>query len=341
MSILRIQDFNKLIEFKKIPFVYLLAGEETYLIDLCLGKIQKLLAVDDLNKEIFYAANSNSEDILNAVLTLPLLSGYGRRLIVVKDVNKMRTADIEQIICYLSEPADSSCLVLIYNGNYKKETVVKRKELINTCMLSKNCVSVDCRKQYENEAKEFIKSELAARGKTASCNLISRIVNENGTDLLNISNEIEKLSLYAGKESKEITESDLEKAGGYTKEINVYTLSSSIESKNMPLAVFILEKLFRDGREPVIILSVLASSIRKMLSAKSMLEEQNMSVSNVASAVKIHHFYAKQFFLNLKKHTIKSLKSDLKAVLKADKALKTGSNDPLSCLEKLIVFICS
>jgi DNA polymerase-3 subunit delta len=319
--------------------VYLFAGEESYLVDLCLNKIEKLLGVNDLNKELFYASDSNSEDILHAVLTLPFLSD--KRLVIVKSVNKMRATDAEYITEYLSKTVDSSCLVLLYSDNYKKETIVKRKELINACLASKNCVAVDCRKQYENEAREFVKLELADKGKTASYDLISKIIDENGTDLLNISNEIEKLSLYVGNESKEITEDDLEKVGGYTKEVNVYALSSDIESKNLKHAMFVLEKLFSDGQEPVMILSAISSSVRKMLNAKSMLEEQNISTSEVASSLRIHSFYSEAFFSNLKKHNTKTLKAALRFILQVDTSIKTGSNDAISALEKAVLSICS
>jgi DNA polymerase-3 subunit delta len=339
MSILKIQDFNKLIQLKKTSPVYFFAGEEAYLIDLCLDKIEKLLDIDDLNKEFFYASDSNSEDILHAVLTLPFLSD--KRFVIVKGVNKMRAADAEHIKEYLSKAVDSSCLVLLYSDNYKKETIAKRKELINTCLSSKNCVAVDCRKQYESEVKEFIKLKLADKGKTVTYDLISKIIEENGTDLLNISNEIEKLSLYVGKKSKEIREDDLEKVGGYTKEINIYALSSDIESKNLKRAIFVLEKLFSDGEEPVMILSAISSSVRKMLNAKSMLEEQNLSSSEVAASLRIHSFYSGAFFSNLKKHNTKTLKAALKSILEADTAIKTGSNDAISALEKAVLSICS
>ncbi|MDR2427635.1 MAG: DNA polymerase III subunit delta, partial [Endomicrobium sp.] len=317
---------------------YLFAGEEAYLIDLCLNKIEKLLAVDDLNREVFYASDSTSEDILNAVFTLPFLSD--KRLIIVKGVNKMRATDAEHITKYLSNTSDTSCLVLLYSDNYKKEIIAKRKELLNACTSSKNCVAVDCRKQYESEAKDFIKSVLTDKGKNASYDIISRIIEENGTDLLNISNEIEKLSLYVGKDKKEITENDLEKVGGYTKEVNIYALSSDIESKNLKRALFVLEKLLNEGEEPVMVLSAISSSIRKMLNAKSMLEEQNMSISEVASALRIHSFYAGTFFSNLKKHNAKTLKESLKIILQADTAIKTGGNDAVSALEKAVLFVC-
>ena len=186
MPILKVQDFNRSIS--KISSVYLFAGEESYLVDICLNKIERFLAVDDLNKEVFYAAESSAEDILNAVQTLPFLSE--RRVVVVKGIDKMKAVDAERITDYLSNVIETTCLILLYNDNHKKETILKRRELINKCISSKECVSVECRKQYESEVKDFIKNEFAQKSKTTSQDVIARIIDENGTDLLNIANEL-------------------------------------------------------------------------------------------------------------------------------------------------------
>jgi DNA polymerase-3 subunit delta len=228
----------------------------------------------------------------------------------------------------------------LYFDNYKKETVAKRKEFINKCIASKNCISVNCRKQYESEVKEFIKNEFAQKGKKASYDVISKIVEENGTDLLNISNETEKLSLFVGKNKKDITQEDLEKISGYTKEINIYALSSDIEARDLKKAIFVLEKLLNEREEPVIILSAISSAVRKMLNAKSMIEEQGLSAAETAHTLRIHNFYAEAFFTNLKKHNTNILKESLKTILKTDVAIKTGSNDVASALEKTILAIC-
>ncbi|MCL2390865.1 MAG: DNA polymerase III subunit delta, partial [Endomicrobia bacterium] len=222
----------------------------------------------------------------------------------------------------------------------KKETISKRKELLNDTISSKNCVSVDCRKQYESEVKEFIRNEFNQKGKNAASGVISRIIDENGTDLLNISNEIEKLSLFAGKDKKNITEEDIEKISGYTKEVNVYSLSSYMEAKDLKKAMFVLEKLIEEGEEPVMILSAIVSAVRRMLDAKSRIEEQGMSPQEAASSLRIHSFFAGPFLSNLKKHSLKNLKESIRVILKADTAIKTGTSDAVSALEKVILFVC-
>lgn len=338
MAFIKFQDFNKNISSKKISPVYLFAGEEGYLIDLCVSMTEKLLEADDLNKEVFHGGESSAEDILSALQTLPFLSE--RRVIIVKNINKMRPDDAERIADYISNIVETSSLLLLYAGNYKKETVSKRKQLINACSASKLCVAVDCRKQYENEVREFIKNKFAKKGKTISYDTVSRIISENGTDLLNISNEIEKLDLFTGKNKKTISSEDIEQISGYTKEANIYSLAGEIEAKNMRQAVFVLEKLLEEGAEPVYILSTITSTVRRMLNAKSLLEEQNMPQSSIASSLRIHNYFAKAFFANLQKHNIDRLKEAMRIILEADISIKTGSSDSISALEKIILFVC-
>ncbi|MDR2666232.1 MAG: DNA polymerase III subunit delta [Endomicrobium sp.] len=339
MSLLKIQNFNKLISDRKLSPIYLFVGEESYLIDLCLRKIEKLLAVGDLNREVFYASETCVENILSSLKTLPFLNN--KRVVIVKAFNKIKAIDAEKLTNYLSNIVETSCLILLYSDNFKKETVTKRREFVDKCINSKNCISIDCRKRYKNEIKEFVRNEFTLRGKIVLDDVISMIIDENDSNnLLNISNEIEKLSLFVGKNRKNVTQDDFEKISGYTIEENMYTLSSSLESKNLENSIFIFEKLVSVGEEPLVLLSVISSSIRRMLNAKSVLEEQCISSTKIALRLGVNKFHVEVFLSNLKKHDIKSLKESLKMILEADTIIKTKNGDTISTLEKVILFIC-
>jgi DNA polymerase-3 subunit delta len=338
MSIIDVKNFSKIISSKIVSPVYLFTGEESYLINLCLRKLDRLLEVSYFSKEIFYISESTFDDILNAIHT-PAFLGK-KREVVVKDVNKINSTDVGKIIDYLSNVVESSCLVLLYSCNYKKETSVKRKEFINKCVSSEKCMTVNCRKQYKNEVGEFIKNEFTRKNKIISYDVISRIIDDTGTNLLNVSSEIEKIFLLIGEDKKNITYCDFEKTKGFTKKTNTYALGLSIESKNLKSAMFILEKLLNEGEEPIIILSIISSTIRKLLNAKSMIEEQKMSTHEVIFAIGVHNSYANSFFINLKKHDIEKLKTCFKVILEADVSIKSDRSEAASALERTVLYIC-
>ncbi|MDR1259833.1 MAG: DNA polymerase III subunit delta [Endomicrobium sp.] len=322
----------------EISPIYLFAGDEHYFLDKCLNKIENLFVVDDFNKEVFYSLESSTKDILSSLQTFHFMNK--RKVVVIKDLDKIKSSDAEKLIGYLSNIIESSCLVLLYFGNYKKDMIAKRKELVNKCISSKYCTFVDCMKLHYRETIEFIKNKFILEKKVISDDVILKIIEQNGTDLLNILSEIEKFLLFIGKNEKNVTIKTFEKIKGYTKEINIHTLSFLIEEKNLKKSIFVLEKLLNEGEEAIAILYVIFFTIRKMLVAKSLLEEQLMSISEIALTLKIHNFYIENFFINLKKHNMCTLRVGLKKILEADINIKTNNGCAILALEKIVFYIC-
>ena len=89
--------FRKNLSAKKTYPVYFLAGEDTFLLEDSIKRIEKKINVDDLNREIFQATESSGSDILNSVETLPFLTD--KRLVILKSANKLKNDDFK-IITY-------------------------------------------------------------------------------------------------------------------------------------------------------------------------------------------------------------------------------------------------
>ncbi|MDR0822440.1 MAG: DNA polymerase III subunit delta [Endomicrobium sp.] len=340
MAKMTLTDFNKSIgakASKTIYPIYCFAGEEGYFIDSCLNKIQKVLSIDDLNREVFHGKDALIDDIFNALQTIPFFGS--KRIVIIKEVNKMSADNAVKLAEYISNPVDSACLILTYLGNFAKDTSDKRKSLINKCAKDENCAFVECKKLYENTARNFISDEFKARGKTADYDAVSMIIEENGVDMLNIVQEIEKASLFVGSSKKSVSEQDIEMISGYTKEANIFHLSNAIEAKDQSKTLSVLDKLLSEGVEPIVILSNISGAVRKLLIAKSMLEEKRMSQSEIASALRIPPFFASAYFSNLKKHNLKRLKASIPILLETDISLKSGSSDKISAIQKAALFI--
>jgi DNA polymerase-3 subunit delta len=361
MALIKIQEFDKILSSKKISPVYLFAGDEYYFIDSCLSKIEKISPTDNLNKEIFYGGESAVRDIADALHTAPFLSE--KKTVIVKNAHKATSKNngesiapsvpvvknarktvsknnnknyVEALSYYTENPIDTSILILLYCEKVSEEKLPKEFADL------KNCIAVDCNKVYEKRLPEFIKNKFQQKGKIVVPSVISRLIEENGNDLLNISNEIEKICLFVGSDKKNISQDDLENISGYTKELTQYALPSAIEEKNLQQALFVFEKLLSYGQAPAVLLWQISSAVRKLLTAKSMIEEQGMSAQETASAIRIHHYFADPFFRNLKKHNADKLKKSFKIMLKTDSAAKGVGDgaDAVSAIEKLLLFIC-
>ncbi|MDD2523299.1 MAG: DNA polymerase III subunit delta [Endomicrobiia bacterium] len=332
-------EFQKHILSKKIAPVYFLGGEETFLIDDCLKKIERKVNTDDLNREVFQAIDCSGEDIANAVETLPFLTD--KRVVIVKMANKLKNADYEIITNLIEKTVDTACLILLFPEKLKN-SMSKRKDLINVCLDSKNCIVVDCKKMYEKDLKIFIQDEFKNRNKTVTLDIVQQMIDESGMNLLNLSNEIEKICVYLGKNKQHVTIDDFVKISGFTKEINVFMLTNAIEEKNLQYAIFILEKMLQSGEKSIEILSSIATAIRRLVSAKSLIEEKNYTSDQATEYIKIPPYFdfRSKYIRNLSRYTLKHLKLCLNELLKADISIKTGKTDDVSALENFIFFIC-
>ena len=149
--------FRKNLSAKKISPVYFLAGEESFLLEDSLKRIEKVVNTDDLNREIFQATECSGNDILNSVETLPFLTD--KRIVILKMANKLKNDDFKIITKIIENPVDTACFIIIFPEKIKNSTS-KRKDLITLCEKSDNCYCVDCKKLYEKTSKILYRKSL-------------------------------------------------------------------------------------------------------------------------------------------------------------------------------------
>lgn len=338
MAFITYQAFQKHLQGKNTAPVYLFAGDEQYFIDSCLKGIEEKLAVDPLNRETFQAPDLEGKTVSEAVQTLPFLGD--KRLIILKLAHKLNNPDYEFVEKLIENPVDTTCFVILVPEKIKD--VKKRKDLLDLCSSSKSCVSVDCKKIYDSDAIKFVKAEFARRKKLIPDELAERIVSETGADLLSLYNEIEKICIYTGKDNNKITEEVFAKVSGWTKEINDFALTGEIEAKNLKSALFIFNKMITSGEDHIKILFQISSTVRKLLTVKSLIEEKKYDPRDAAAFARIYNAYFASIFLrNISKHKLSHLKKCISKILETDIALKTKSqSDKTLLLENLIIFIC-
>ena len=329
--------FRKNLSAKKIAPIYFLAGEEPFLLEDSLKRIEKVINTDDLNREVFQATECSGNDILNSVETLPFLTD--KRIVILKMANKLKNDDFKIITKIIENPVDTSCFIIIFPEKIKNSTS-KRKDLISLCEKSDSCYCVDCKKLYEKDVKNFIQEEFNIRGKNIEPDVVQQIINDTGFDLQNVSNEIEKISLYLGEDKQTVTVEDFVKISGFTKEINIFMLTNAIEEKNLKYSLFIVEQMLKTGESAIGLLSTISGVIRKMLMAKSLMEEKNYTSQDALNYVRVYSYFQYKYAANLSKYSLVHLKKCLKEILKTDIALKTGKTDDKSAIENLVLFIC-
>ncbi len=222
-------------EWKKNTFkpLYWLEGDEEFYIDEVMDYAEnKILSAADaeFNLTIFYGKDANWADVLNACRRYPMFAE--RQVVLLKEAQQMK--DIERLEGYIEKPLGSTVLVVSYKG----KTIDKRSRISK--LIKKNGEVFFSKKIYDNQLASWTNGYVQSKGYQITTKALTLLVDHIGNDLNRIANEIEKLSINLGAE-KNITDNDIEKYIGVSKEYNVFELQHALSKKDLSKAIRIVQ----------------------------------------------------------------------------------------------------
>ena len=94
--------------------LYFIYGKERFLVDRALEMVKgKVLqpATRDFNYDSFQGKEADAQKIAEAARTLPMMAK--RRLVLVRDADEMKAAELAALIPYLEKPCAETCLVFL------------------------------------------------------------------------------------------------------------------------------------------------------------------------------------------------------------------------------------
>lgn len=213
--------------------VYWLEGEEDYYIDMIMDYAEhKILdeAEAGFNLTVFYGKDADWATVLNACKRYPMFAE--RQVVLLKEAQQMK--DIDKLESYIENPLTSTIFVVAY----KTKTLDKRGRLYK--LLNKSAEIFTSEKIKDYKLQEWIGEYVRSQGYKINAKAISLLDEHIGNDLNRIVNEIEKLALNL-KGKKDITEDDIEKYIGISKEYNVFELQAAIAKKDLAKAIKIIQ----------------------------------------------------------------------------------------------------
>lgn len=221
-------------DWKKKSFrsLYWLEGEEDYYIDMVMDYAEHhILSEADagFNLTVFYGKDAEWAAVVNACRRYPMFAE--RQVVMLKEAQQMK--DIEKLESYFENPLHST----IFLVGYKGKTLDKRTKLYKLLKSSAEVFNSEKIKDYK--LTEWIAELVRSKGYTISSKAVILLDEHIGNDLNRIVNEIEKLALNL-KGGKEITEDDIERYIGISKEYNVFELQSAIAKKDLARAITII-----------------------------------------------------------------------------------------------------
>ena len=180
------------------------------------------------------------------------------------------------------------------------------------------------------------------------------VLSRCGNELWAVDQEIEKLLLYVG-EAETVGVSDVEEIFTDQSESWVFDLTDSLGERDTLQALGFLRRLMANGEYPLRVLGAIASQVRRLLSARQLLDHelarvwrQRMSYTEFQQRVPADTEglptkspYANYLTLQrAERFTLSELKGFLRLIRETDERLKSSGHQPQAVMERLILEMC-
>ncbi|MCD5397727.1 DNA polymerase III subunit delta [candidate division NPL-UPA2 bacterium] len=326
------QQFLLNLEGGSISPLYLFSGPEEFLKEEVIRKLRDSLlepGAIDLNYHLFYGKEDSGARIVETASTLPFMSE--KRLVVVKEGEKLRTSDKKEISKYAQSPSPSTCLVLLLDKIDRRENFY--------LLLTKSAEEISFKPVRENDLIGWIGNRVKEEGKKIAPQAAFELKERVGGNLRELTNHLTKLFLYAG-DKKDIGIEEVRALVGEGRETNSFALTEAISEKKKDKALKILGKILSEGRKAPEIIGLIAWQMRRIAETKSRITRGETPME-ACQALGIFPYFRKKFISQVKKFSSPELRESFYSLLEADRQFKSGKLSPSLILEFLVIKLCA
>lgn len=356
------KDFSNQIKNGDIKNVYLLYGQESYLLDRAKELMQEnvVTAFPELNYIALDGDALTVEQLQNACDTYPF--GSDKKLVVVRhpgflkksagkkdedeeeetdneqkqeDMPKKDTGEQKRYMELIAEVPESCCLLLLYYGDLGKS-----KKLFDS--IKKNGEVFEITRADKEELTRWVKNSFGKRGKKLGFKEQDYFINMSGyldknsdKNLYDLENEVNKISAFAGA-SDTVTVEHIDALMPKNLENDIFKLINSCADKRVADSLSLLNDLLVQGEEIFAILAMITKQIRTMI-AVAELNQRGLDAKGAASRLKVHEFYAKNCMAYGRKIGMKGLIKGLNNSVEVENNVKSGRMDKRLAIEMLMM----
>lgn len=290
-------------DWKKNKFrpVYWLEGEENYYIDKVVDYAEHHIlpeAEAGFNLSVFYGRDADWAQVVNACKKFPMFAD--RQVVVLKEAQLMK--DIARLESYIERPQPSTVFVVAY----KEKKLDARTKLAK--VVKQNGELLTTKKIYDSRLPEWTLQMVQQQGYTISQKAVLLLVDHIGNDLARIENEVEKI-LVNLHDRKNITEEDIEKYVGISKEFNAFELQLAVAQKDMPKAIRIVR--YFESNPKAAPIQVILPTLYNFFSKTAMIFGVSGGESAIASAIGVNPFFVKDYVQAAKNYGIQGIENIL------------------------------
>ncbi|MGN1158819.1 MAG: DNA polymerase III subunit delta [Lachnospiraceae bacterium] len=306
--------------------VYLLYGEEAYLKNQYRQKLLSALVPegDTMNLHVYEDADVSVKEIIDLAETMPFFATY--RIIAVKDSGLFKKGG-EELAEYLAGMPESTILI------FTEQEVDKRSKLFKA--VKEKGRAVEFSVQDENTLQKWILGILKKEDKKITQQTLLLLLEKTGTDMANISSELEKLVCYTmGRDV--ITSEDVEAVCTTRVTSRIFEMVGAVAEKNQKKALELYYDLLTLKEPPMRILFLIARQFNILLQVKE-LRRKGADNRQIGEKVGLPPFIAGKYVTQAAGFQQEELRRAIEECVSAEEAVKTGQMNDVMSVEILIV----
>lgn len=340
---LSIENLEKELKSQKLQSLYLLYGEELFLLESSLKKIKSLFGKCIKGINYIYIDETNCNELIADIETPSF--GYEKKLIIARNTGllkkegKRKNAELaklrKKINIYLKENIDiiNSSVVLVF----AEEEVDSKEELYTTI----DKLGAVCKFDYQKpiQIEKRIKRICNGYKVEIDDNTLRYFIECCGTNMQDLINEIRKLIEYVG-EGGRIQKEDIDKLSIQKLESVIFDLTDSLGKRDIAKALEVLKNLIYSKEPLQRILITLYNHFKKLYFVKLSLKYNK----DIISSLKLkpnQTFLVNKYKTQAKYFEEKELRDILQSLIDLDYHYKNGLIDLQVGLEAILCRYCS
>jgi len=303
---------------------YVFHGEEPYFIDVLINHIEQDILEDtekEFNQVVVYGREVTPRDITDIARRFPMMGNY--QVVIVKEAQAIK--DLEELEIYFDAPLDTTILAI----GYKYKKLDKRKSFYKKLNKRKDVVLFESKKLRDYEIPGWIEKSAKKMGFKINPVATELLAEHLGNDLGKISNELNKLAINLAEGSL-ITEEEIEKNIGISKDFNIFELQKALRQRNALKAQQIVNYFEANPKEhPLQMISVMLHNY--FLKVFLYHHISNRKPNEIAAELGVNPFFVNDYKYAANVFSPQKIKSIISQIRTLDlKSKGVGSNDAAS-----------
>jgi DNA polymerase-3 subunit delta len=277
----------------------------------------------------FDGTTADAEEILAAANTLPFMAE--RRLVVVRDADKLGREAAEAITEYCAAPAEHTALVLVARKLAKNTRLYKAVDRLDGVF--------EYKAPKRNELPALVGEMFEERGKTVDREGAVAVVDAVGTDLRALESEVDKIAAHAGDGAR-LGADDVAQVVSATAPTSVFDYLDALGARDASEALKLLARLIADGERVPGLHQLSVRHVRSLLSVRTLLD-RDAPQAEIAATLGRPGWLVRRLAEQARRFHEDELVRALRSAAATEADMKTSRVDARLALEKWVAEVCA